>query len=139
MANSDMIEKEFFKLTVLVVEDNLINQKIMKAYLLKMKVKYDIACNGREGLQLFKNKRYDCVLMDIQMPEMDGMEATLQIRNYEKNLGVYTPVIAVTASAPFEEQEHFKKIGFDEYIPKPVSLSVLEYIFGKVLKKVYPD
>lgn len=128
---------EYQGLKVLVVEDNLINQKIMKGYLTKMKVAFDIAENGSVGIELYTTNKYDCILMDIQMPVLDGMEATKIIREYETGTGRHLPIIAVTASAPFEEQQKFRAIGFDEYVPKPVSMSILDYLFSKVINNNY--
>lgn len=130
-------DKPFNNLNVLVVEDNLINQKIMRAYLSKIGVKFSIAKHGQEALEYYSDNNFDCILMDIQMPVMDGIEATRKIRETEKCLNTYTPIIAVTASAPYEEQQEFKKMGFDEYVPKPVSLSVLTAIFTKVVNNNY--
>jgi CheY-like chemotaxis protein len=135
MAGKMKYNKEYKGLKVLVVEDNLINQKIMKAYLEKLGADCRIAVNGAEALTYFSEQNFDCVLMDIQMPVMDGIEATQRIRALEKSQGKYTPVIAVTASAPYEEQQEFIRMGFDEYVPKPVSLSVLSAIFTKVINK----
>lgn len=130
-------DKTFKDFNVLVVEDNLINQKIMRAFLGKMGVNFKIAKDGLEALDYYSNMNFDCILMDIQMPVMDGIEATQKIREREKSRNEFTPIIAVTASAPYEEQQEFKKMGFNEYVPKPVSLSVLTAIFTKVVNKSY--
>ncbi len=121
------------RLNVLVVEDNIINQKIMKAYLNKMGHDFDIAANGKEAIKLYKEEYYDCILMDIQMPEMDGLEATRLIRKFEKGTKTYTPIIAVTASSPYEDQREFIKAGMDEYVPKPVGMDILRHVLNKVM------
>lgn len=125
------------RLKILVVEDNLINQKIMKAYLRKIGHDFDIAENGKEAIRLYKEEYYDCILMDIQMPEMDGIEATRLIRKYEKNTKTYTPIVAVTASSPYEDQREFIKVGMDEYVPKPVGMDILRHVLKNVIEGNY--
>lgn len=124
-------------LDVLVVEDNRINQKIMVAFLTKLGHRYEMAVNGVEAVRLCSVKKFDCILMDIQMAEMDGLEATGLIRMMEEEQNIYTPIIAVTASAPYEDQEEFRRAGLDEYVPKPVSLTVLKNVLTKVIDGAY--
>ncbi len=102
---------------VLVVEDNLINQKVARQILLKAGLAtVDVADNGFKALDLLKINVYDAVLMDVQMPEIDGLETTRRIRN-ELNLNV--PVIALTASALLEDREICFAAGMNDYITKP--------------------
>ncbi|MCF8228759.1 MAG: response regulator [Bacteroidales bacterium] len=126
-------------LRVLIVEDNKINQKIIKVFVSKLGHESVMAENGKIAVELFEKEKFDCILMDIQMPVMDGMEATRIIRSLEEDLeeNEYTPIIAVTASSPFEDQQEFIKAGMDEYIPKPVSLQKLKDALHKVAKKQY--
>lgn len=102
---------------ILVVEDNLINQKVARQILLKAGFEtVDIADNGYKALELLQKKVYDAVLMDVQMPEMDGMETTRHIRN---DLKLSLPIIALTASALPEDREFCLKAGMNEYVTKP--------------------
>ncbi len=133
---SDQNEKT---LHVLIVEDNSINQKIIKVFVSKLGHHCVVAENGKIAVDLFKKYKFDCILMDIQMPVMDGIEATAHIRTLEqqKQNESYIPIIAVTASSPFEDQQEFINAGMDEYVPKPVSLHKLKNVLEKVKKRDY--
>ena len=107
-------------LSVLLVEDNLLNQKFATAILKKTGHKVDIAENGKIGVDFFKKNKYDIVLMDIQMPVMDGMEATRNIRIYENENNLQrTKIVAVTAYAMKGDKDRFISAGIDEYLAKP--------------------
>ncbi len=109
--------KEF---RILMVEDNLINQKISKVILEKSGCKLDVANNGKEGLEKYKENPYDLILMDIQMPVMDGLEATRQIRQFEKKQGErHAFIVALTANAMESDREKAKESGMDGFIAKP--------------------
>ncbi|MDD3050673.1 MAG: PAS domain S-box protein [Candidatus Cloacimonetes bacterium] len=104
--------------TVLLVEDNLINQEIASAFLQKMKIKVILAHNGLEAISQFKqNKKIDLILMDIQMPEMDGYQATSEIRKMPD--GKKIPIIAMTAHAMRGDEEQCLIRGMNDYISKP--------------------
>lgn len=108
------------KLNILLVEDNLLNQKFASAILKKAGHQVDLAENGKIGFEKFRENNYDIVLMDIQMPVMDGIEATKQIREYEKtNQLEPVPIVAVTAYAMEGDEERFYKAGIDDYLRKP--------------------
>ena len=112
---------------VLLVEDNLINQKIVILSIQKLVKKIDIANNGQEAVDKFKADKYDVILMDIQMPIMDGIQATKIIRETElENRIIPTPIIAITANALAGDREHCLASGMDEYVPKPVDFKDLE-------------
>ncbi len=105
----------------LIVEDNLINQKLIEKTLKRLGLDVDIANNGEEAVEKFKNKKYDIVFMDISMPVMDGIEATHEILAYEKeNRLAHTPIVALTANALPGDRETFLSEGLDEYISKPL-------------------
>ena len=106
---------------VLVVEDNTMNQFFAQKLLEGWGMKVDIANNGKEGVEMFSKKHYDCILMDIQMPEMDGIQATKIIRKQN----TYVPVIALTALLVREEVENFKAVGMNDYITKPFEAELL--------------
>jgi len=104
---------------ILLVEDNFSNQQIIILYLKNEVKKIDVAFNGKEALDKFGKIKYDLILMDIQMPIMDGFKATGKIREIEKSTSTHTPIIAVTANAFPEDKEKCFAAGMDDYISKP--------------------
>jgi len=104
---------------ILLVEDNFSNQQIIILYLKSEVKKIDLAFNGKEALDKFGKIKYDLILMDIQMPIMDGFKATRKIREIEKSTNTHTPIIAVTANAFPEDKEKCMASGMDDYISKP--------------------
>ena len=128
-------EKIKFQGNVLVAEDNFINQKLIKQVLLKYGVTVELANNGLEAFEKRKSNNYDLILMDIQMPVMDGVEATHEIINYEvEEKHHHVPIIALTANALTGDRERFLEQGLDEYIAKPIETNELLYILKKFLK-----
>jgi len=114
---------------VLVAEDNLINQKLAKGLLQKLGCIVTIVDNGKKAVDILKGNSFDIIFMDIQMPEMDGYEATGIIRDSEKTKGVHTPIIAMTANAMKGDREKCINAGMDEYVTKPISIkSITEAI-----------
>ena len=110
---------------VLLVEDNLINQKIVLLSLKKSVKTVDIANNGKEALDKFGSVKYDIILMDIQMPIMNGIVTTKKIRNIEKSTNTHTPIIAITANALLGDKEECLAAGMDDYISKPFQIETL--------------
>jgi CheY-like chemotaxis protein len=110
---------------VLLVEDNLINQKIVILSLKKIVRNIDVANNGKEALDKFGTSKYDLILMDIQMPVMDGIIATKKIRELEESTNTHTPIIAITANALAGDKETCLAAGMNEYISKPFQVEVL--------------
>lgn len=105
---------------VLLVEDNQLNQKFAETILKKIGCDVDIAENGLIGYEMFCSKTYDIVLMDIQMPVMDGVESTLKIRKWEEEHGLTPiPVVAVTAYALENDVERYLGAGINAYLRKP--------------------
>jgi len=114
---------------ILLVEDNLINQKLANGLLRNLGCEVTIADNGKKAVDILSDNSYDIIFMDIQMPEMDGYEATGIIRDREKIKGIHTPIIAMTAHAMKGDREKCINAGMDEYITKPISLkSITEAI-----------
>ncbi len=107
------------KLRVLVAEDNVTNQMIVMAHLKALNVESQAVANGLEVLSALKIGEYDLILMDCQMPEMDGYQATARIRELEKETGSHIPIIALTANAMKEDEERCLKAGMDDYLSKP--------------------
>jgi CheY-like chemotaxis protein len=105
------------RIEILVVEDNEVNKLLIGHLFKNWKVKYDLACNGRLAVEKLRNRNYSIILMDIQMPEMDGYTAAREIR---ENLRLKTPIIAMTAHALQGEREKCLGYGMNDYISKPM-------------------
>jgi CheY-like chemotaxis protein len=105
---------------VLLVEDSPMNQKLACAVLEKQQHRVIVANNGREACELWCPDVFDVILMDVQMPEMDGFEATRFIREQEQKLGGHVPIIAMTAHALRGDRERCLEAGMDEYVSKPI-------------------
>ena len=123
-----------FDAKVLVTEDNIINQKLIKRILEEHGITVELANNGLEAFEKRRNNDYDLLFMDIQMPVMDGIEATHEILDYEEDDEVpHVPIVALTANALKGDRERFLGEGMDEYITKPIETSELLYILNKFL------
>jgi CheY-like chemotaxis protein len=109
-------------LEILLAEDNLINQKLATRVLNKLGYTIDVAENGKIVIEMLGKKNYDIILMDVQMPEMDGLEASRLIRQSQVNQPV---IIAMTANAMPEDREACFQAGMNDYISKPISLEIL--------------
>ncbi|MDF2591015.1 MAG: domain S-box protein [Clostridia bacterium] len=107
-------------LNVLIAEDSKVNQVLMSQLMLRRNWKSDIAENGLEVLEKLKTKDYDLILMDIQMPEMDGYEAAWAIREAEKGTEKHIPIIALTANATQEDRDKSLNCGMDDFLSKPI-------------------
>jgi signal transduction histidine kinase/CheY-like chemotaxis protein len=117
---------------ILLVEDNLVNQKVASGIMAKWKLQVDVAENGYEALKYLSKHRYDLVLMDIQMPELDGYETTRLIRSGEYNvINPKIPVIAMTAHTMNGDKENCLGSGMNDYIPKPFNVDQLFAILNK--------
>ena len=112
---------------VLVAEDNPVNQMVMSGLLKRLGYTPDIAENGRAALEHLQTRHYDLVLMDIQMPEMDGIEAARRIRAFE-DARATTPIVAVTANASEPERQHYMDVGMNDFLAKPVRPQDLERV-----------
>ena len=119
-------------LHILLAEDNAVNQRIAVILLEKWGHTVEVANNGKEAVDALKKGAFDLVLMDVQMPEMDGFEATTAIRNSEKVIGGHLPIIAMTANAMKEDLQHCIEIGMDGYVLKPIQRSALQEAINKV-------
>ncbi len=113
------------RLRVLVAEDTLFNQKFISRLLERWGHQATIVQNGVEALATFSKGSFDLILMDVQMPEMDGFEATAGIREIEKEQGRHIPIIAMTAHAMKGDRERCLAAGMDDYVPKPISSDAL--------------
>jgi CheY-like chemotaxis protein len=109
---------------VLVVEDNVVNQKVAKRLLEKLGCRVDLAANGKEAVDMFESMPFDAIFMDCQMPEMDGYEATRVIRGRQGSR-LRIPIIAMTAGVMEAERERCVSAGMDDFVPKPVVAAAL--------------
>ena len=117
-------------LLVLLAEDNLVNQQVAKGMFKKLGVDYEVASDGKEAVLKAKSKAYDLILMDIQMPEMDGLEATKMIKS-QASPNSDTPVIALTANAMEGDRELYLSVGMDDYMTKPIQKELLRRMLLK--------
>jgi CheY-like chemotaxis protein/HPt (histidine-containing phosphotransfer) domain-containing protein len=112
-------------LRLLLAEDNLVNQRLMLAVLEKQNHQVTVVANGAAAIRAVKQETFDLVLMDVQMPEMNGLEATRAIRAWEKECGGHVPIIAMTAHAMTGAREDCLRAGMDEYLSKPIQVPEL--------------
>ena len=122
------IQPNFKNVCILVVEDNEINQSLIQHLFKSWQLDFDLANNGIEAIRKLQNKKYNLILMDIQMPEMDGYTATQEIRN---KLKLDTPIIAMTAHALAGEREKCLSFGMNEYISKPIREEQLHQLIAQ--------
>ncbi|WP_242852177.1 ATP-binding protein [Clostridium carboxidivorans] len=135
----DKVKRINKKLNILIVEDDKASQIVMYNLFKKYGHICDIANNGQEALNVLKTKQYDLILMDIQMPIMDGVQATKFIRKSEEGNDKHIPIIALTAYALKGDKEHFLGLGMDEYISKPFNVEELLQTVYKIVKKDESD
>jgi osomolarity two-component system sensor histidine kinase NIK1 len=122
------------RLNILLVEDNLLNQRIVTFSLKRFNHEVVIANNGVEALEQFRTRKFDVILMDIMMPVMDGLEATVKIREIENSLNTEkrTPIIALTANTMDNDREKCLSYGMDEFMAKPFDIEKLNSIFEEL-------
>jgi CheY-like chemotaxis protein len=125
------------QLRILVAEDNLVNQKLVMRLLEKMGHLSKLAQNGREVLRMLESETFDLVLMDVQMPEMDGLTATRKIREMEIQTKSHVPIIAMTAHAIKGDRERCLEAGMDSYISKPMTSQGIAAAIAEVVPVKY--
>ena len=130
MAISGNTDRSYF--SILLAEDNPINQKVAMRVLKHLGYQADMVGNGKEVIEAITNKSYDLILMDIQMPEMDGLETTQHIRNQEIGSQL-TPIVivAITANASHDDQYICREAGMNDYISKPIQIPELKNILQR--------
>ena len=119
------------RLKILLVEDNLLNQRIVTFSLKKYNHEVIIANDGVEAIERFREQKFDVILMDIMMPVMDGLEATVKIREIESldPCLVRTPIIALTANTMDNDRDKCISYGMDDFMSKPFDIEILKSIF----------
>ena len=122
------------RLRILLVEDNVLNQRIVTYSLKKYNHEVTIANNGLEAVDIFKESIFDVILMDIMMPVMDGLEASVKIREMEQTNQVTkrTPIIALTANTMDNDRDKCLSYGMDEFMPKPFDIEQLLLLFNSL-------
>lgn len=125
--------RELKELKILVAEDNRINQRIAILTFKQLGVSIDIALNGLEALEMYRKKQYDLILMDMQMPEMDGLEATSEIRTFEleSKMSHRAVIVALTGSEPTEKRDVCLEAGMNDYMEKPIQEKLLRSLISK--------
>ncbi|MDH4460048.1 MAG: PAS domain S-box protein [Flectobacillus sp.] len=118
---------------ILVVEDNLMNQKYISTLLKKWDRTFKLANDGREAIEYTQKEKFDLIFMDIQMPHVDGYEATIAIRS-TNNFNTGTPIVALTASAMLDQKVRAMEVGMDDFLPKPFAPSQLVNMLKKYAK-----
>jgi signal transduction histidine kinase/CheY-like chemotaxis protein/HPt (histidine-containing phosphotransfer) domain-containing protein len=127
------------RLRILLAEDNPVNQMLATILLEKQGHTVVVAGNGKEALAALERQSFDSVLMDVQMPEMDGFEATARIREREKAIGGHIPIIALTAHAIKGDQERCLEAGMDGYVAKPIDSEELARAIGRLVPAAAQD
>ena len=130
---------ELPSLNVLLAEDSPVNQRVATVMLEKWGHKVSIAANGRQAIAMFTRQPYDLVVMDVQMPEMDGLEATRAIREHEKLAGGHVPIIALTAHAMKGDRDRCLAVGMDAYVTKPIRSKELARIIREMVQHKTPS
>jgi CheY-like chemotaxis protein len=121
---------------ILLAEDNITNQLVAVGMLQKQGHHVVVAENGKRALEILERETFDAILMDVQMPEMDGFEATAAIRRKQSRTGTYTPIIAMTAHSMEGDRERCIEAGMDDYISKPVRGVVLADVLKMYCRRV---
>ena len=124
------------RLRLLLVEDNPVNQKLARRLLENQGHEVTVAGSGKAAVSALEKDRYDCVLMDVQMPEMDGLQATGLIRERERSTGAHTPIIAMTAHAMKGDRERCLEAGMDDYVSKPIDPKRLFRVMDDTLTRL---
>ena len=137
-SNSPESSEDIIPAAILLAEDNPINQKVAVSIFEKIGYRVDVASNGAEVLDMLKQRSYDAVFMDCQMPEMDGYEATAAIRQQE-GTDRHTIIIAMTAHTMQGDREKCLQAGMDDYIPKPIKRDNVREILHRWIRNEQPD
>ena len=120
---------------ILLVEDNLLNQKVVTFNLRKKNYNVTAVADGKEAVEVYFTNKFDLILMDIMLPQMDGYEITKVIRDNEKQTKEHVPIIALTANALENDREKCLNAGMDDYLAKPFTAQELYATMEKFLEK----
>jgi CheY-like chemotaxis protein len=120
---------------VLLAEDNKVNQTLAMRLLEKLGCHVTVVDNGRHAIDALAENEFDIILMDVEMPEMDGISATKEIRRREQDSKQHIPIVAVTAHAIVGDRERCLEAGMDDYLSKPVRINEIRAMLTKILLK----
>jgi CheY-like chemotaxis protein len=132
---SPRVQTEQQPLSILVAEDNPVNQRLIRRLLERRGHRVTIAATGVAALEAWRSQPWDLVLMDVQMPDMDGLEAARRIRALEKSGAAHVPMIAMTACAMKGDREKCLEAGLDSYISKPIQTAALDDALGQYARR----
>jgi CheY-like chemotaxis protein len=120
------VEPDQTSLRLLLAEDNVVNQKLTMELLRRLGHEVTLVSNGAEAVSAVRDHSFDCILMDVQMPVMDGFEATAAIRASQSLSGRQVPIVALTAHAMMGDEEKCRHAGMDDYLSKPINPAMLK-------------
>lgn len=123
------MEERWKNKKILIVEDNTSNYRLLEAILKSKKIEFDWVTDGLQAIQAIQNNKYDLIIMDIQLPELDGFEVTQKVREFDKDV----PIIAITAFAMFTSKSKCMEYGCNDFIIKPFRSSALLPLLNKYL------
>ncbi|WP_160148473.1 response regulator [[Leptolyngbya] sp. PCC 7376] len=132
--NKNPIDSELSTLKILIAEDNIVNQKVAVLTLQKLGYKADIANNGKEVIEVINEQNYDLILMDVQMPELDGLQTTEWIR--QKYKGIQPKIIAITANAEARSIQECLNVGMDSFLTKPIRCEDIKDALNKIKEQL---
>jgi len=123
-------------LKILLAEDNAVNQRLMTLILSQLRMKIDVAADGKEAFEMYQQKAYDLIFMDVQMPVMDGLESTKLIREFEQTSGNIhrSLIVALTGSELAENRGLCLEVGMDDFIEKPIRIEMLHKYVSKLVE-----
>lgn len=124
---------EMIKPRLLIAEDDPTIRQVLGSMLSRAKYEVDFAENGQRAVEMWEGGAFDCILMDVQMPRLNGFEATAAIREKERALGTHIPIVAMTAHAGKEDQERCLDAGMDAYVSKPIDFTWTLQVIGEAL------
>lgn len=127
------MDRQVRGLHILIVEDNIVNQKVAQRLLEKNGFKVNVVNDGKEAVEALRDHSYDLVLMDIQMPAMDGIEATVAVREIEEGTQNHVPIIALTANNAKGMKERCLDAGMDGFLSKPLEMEAFLKVVEKIL------
>lgn len=129
--SASLVHQPVRPLRILLAEDNIVNQKLALEFLKREGHMIKVVADGQEAVAATRDETFDLVLMDVQMPTVDGLQATEKIRASERGTGRHTPIIAMTASAMNGDEERCLEAGMDDYVSKPVDFAALRETLAK--------
>jgi CheY-like chemotaxis protein len=138
LRTTDVVDAHHQHFKILLAEDNLVNQKVAMRFLEKRGHIVVLAESGKQALAAWHEQPFDLILMDVQMPEMDGFEATAMIRKQEQSTAKHIPIVAMTAHAMVGDRDRYLAAGMDDYVSKPIKAIDLFDAIDRVMLAASP-